>query len=389
MLDYGRPITGSAPLDRWCRLKNRLITPVQFRLLDLFGGLPSVPPAAQLYARAARRVVGGYLYSLKVELNNYCNLACRMCYVTAGKTELPREQVLRLFGDISGCGVRVELLGGEPLLVPGIAEVVREAKQRARAPFVTLYTNGTAAEPGLCRELAAAGLDGAIVSLISHDPETHDSFTGVPGAQARTLTGIRNFRAAGIRVYTFTAVHALNAEHVREINELARNDLDAHAIFYQYIPQVKDDPLQVQPERWAEVKHWALVEENPEHEQFVRRFYELTGNACSGGNFVLTVKVDGSVQPCPFISDILLGNIAENDIWTIYRDRFSHPSLVEFKSTPEECEPCAYKSACAGGCRAGNKTLHGTYARRDSRCLGPYGGPFLSSELTDRAPSFF
>jgi radical SAM protein with 4Fe4S-binding SPASM domain len=181
----------------------------------------------------------------------------------------------------------------------------------------------------------------------------------------------------------------LNAGHCRQINRLAKNDLDAHAIFYQYIPQVKDDPLLIPAGTWADVKHWALLEENPDHARFVRRFYEMTGNACSGGNFVLTVKVDGSVQPCPFVADIPLGNIADADIWTVYRGRFSNPALVEFKSTPEECEPCAYKSACAGGCRAGNKVLYGTYARRDSRCLGPHPGPYRSAELTDRAPSFF
>ena len=180
MLDYGRPITGSPPLDRWCRQKNRVLTHVQFGLLDLFGGLP--PPAARLYARAARGLVGAYLYSLKVELNNCCNLTCRMCYVPAGRKELPRDQVTKLFGDISGCGVRVELLGGEPLLLPGIADIVRSAKHIARSPFVTLYTNGTAAEPALCRDLALAGLDAAIVSLISHDPATHDDFTNSPGS---------------------------------------------------------------------------------------------------------------------------------------------------------------------------------------------------------------
>jgi len=388
MLDYGRPITCPSSLDRWCRQKNRVLTRTQFGLLDFFGSLPSSPPAAQLYARAARRLAGAYLYSLKVELNNYCNLSCRMCYVPAGNKELPREQVLGLLDDTAGCGVRVELLGGEPLLVPGIAAIVAAAKRRARSPFVTLYTNGTAAEPGLCRELAAAQLDGALVSLISSDEETHDQFTGSPGSHARTLAGIRNLRAAGISVYTFTAVHALNSGHCRQISRFARA-LDAHAIFYQYIPQAKDDPLQIPAADWAGVKHWALVEQSPDHARFVRRFYELTGNACSGGNFVLTVKVDGSVQPCPFIADIPLGNIATADIWTIYRNRFSSPALVEFKATPADCEPCAYKSACAGGCRAGNKALYGTYARRDSRCLGPHAGPYRTAELLDRAPSFF
>jgi radical SAM protein with 4Fe4S-binding SPASM domain len=132
-----------------------------------------------------------------------------------------------------------------------------------------------------------------------------------------------------------------------------------------------------------------LAEQNPGHAEFIRKFFMLTGNACSGGNFVLTVKADGTVQPCPFVSDLPLGSIHERDIWSIYRSRYRNTALGGLKRLPEECRPCSYRSVCAGGCRAGNPRLGGRYEERDFRCLGPWSEPIAKSRVTDRLPCFF
>ena len=131
-----------------------------------------------------------------------------------------------------------------------------------------------------------------------------------------------------------------------------KQELRASALFYQYISQTKGDSLEVTQKEWREAKRWIMLEKNRPHMAFVRDFCLLTGNACSGGNFVLTVKVDGTVQPCPFLNDLPLGNIHDTDLWTIWRDRYAQPDLVQFKSTPQECQTCSYRSVCGGGCRA-------------------------------------
>ena len=100
------------------------------------------------------------------------------------------------------------------------------------------------------------------------------------------------------------------------------------------------------------------------------------------------LKSDGSVQPCPFIDDVPLGNIYREDIWTIYRRRFRSPLLREFKGLPAECRDCALHSVCGGGCRASAR-WYGGYGRRDPKCLGSFSGPVTVAGMLDCIPTFF
>jgi len=388
-MDYGNQILSASVWDRWCKLKNRIITRYQYSLLNMFGIFTHFPPLDRLYAKFARRCIGAYLYSIKLEVNNSCTLSCQMCYINKGNQVIPFNTITALLDQIQSCGVRLEILGGEPLLHNDIVEIIRYAKLVSRVPFVSLYTNGISATEELCHLLISAGLDAAIVTLISHNEMVHDSFTGHKGSWDKTMQGIQNFRKARIPVYTFTAVHRDNYRDVDAINDFVKKTLGVHALFYQYIPQFKDDPLMIAPEIWRQIKHRVLMEMNTKHMEFVRKFFMLTGNSCSGGNFVLTVKADGSVQPCPFISDLPLGDIYQTDIWNIYRNRYHSTKLARFKQTPEECINCNFQSVCGGGCKAGNTFLAGDYSHKDHRCLGPHDKPFDMHSVIDCVPTFF
>ncbi len=388
-MDYGNPIQRHGCLDVWPKQKNYCLSVAQGALLNGFGWLSRHSRLDKPFARASRRLVGSFLYALKIEVNTACTLHCRMCYVARQALELPREIIEALFDQLSGTGVRIEFLGGEPLLRRDLVELVRGARERAGAPFISVYTSALHTTPQLAARLGEAGLNAALISLISHRREVHDAFTSVQGSWERTLAGLRHFLAAGVEVYTFTAVHTENYRHVREIDAFVRHQLGAHPLFFQYVPQRRNDPLMLGAEVWHDIKHWVLMEANREHMEFVGRFCLLTGNVCSGGNFVLTVKADGTVQPCPFVSDVPLGSVSSQDIWTIYRNRFQSARFLEFKRLPRGCAPCAYRSVCGGGCRASARTLFGAYDAPDHRCRGPHPGPLAKKELMDHLPNFF
>ena len=388
-MDYGRQVVRAGLINRFPRLSNRWLASAQRRILSGFAGLARRSDLDRPFARAARSLVGAFLYSLKVEVNSRCDQDCRMCYIRDREVELSWPDIRELFGRLRGRGVRLEILGGEPLLRGDICDIVALAKRECRAPFVSLYTTATRATGELARELKKAGLDAAIVSLMSGHPEIHDDLAGRRGSFARALAGMARLREAGVAVYSFTAVHAGNCGDVAAIDRTVRTDLKCRPIFYQYIPQRPEDPLLMDNEDWRRIKHWALAETNRAHMDFVRHFYMLTGNACSGGNFVLTVKADGRVQPCPFVDDLPLGNIRESDIWAIYRRRYRLANYIEFKTPPAECAPCSYLSVCGGGCRAGNRMLLGSYGRRDLRCTGPFRGKIEKEKITDFVPCFF
>ncbi|MBN2588116.1 MAG: radical SAM protein [Candidatus Fermentibacteraceae bacterium] len=388
-MDYGREIAGTRPPDLFPRLKNRLMTRLQDSILKTFRRLEKAHHGGRLFSAAARKLIGAHLYSLKLELNTRCTLKCKMCYVKHDDSAIPMGLLDKVFRDLRGCGVRIELLGGEPLLRDDIHSIVRAARETALSPVVTLYTNAVHADPVTSRSLAEAGLHGALVTMVSHREEVHDSFCGVEGTWRRTLEGMGHLMDAGVKVYAFTAVHRENAGDVREISRFVREELGAHSVFYQYIPQLADDPLALGRREWAGIRDWIVDNTDGSHMDFVGDFYKLTGSACSGGNFVLTVRSDGSVQPCPFVYDIPLGSIHTDDIWTIYRNRYRGTRLREFKRLPEECSACTYRSVCTGGCRASCGMLSGTYLSRDQRCQGPYSEPFDGNSVLKKVPTFF
>ena len=387
-MDYGRALTRNGWLDFLGKAKNRMVTRLQNGILKAYSRLSGKGFLSKLIPNIVRPMVGGYIYSIKIEINDYCTLSCKMCYVNRSKHNLKMDTIRKLVDDVRGYGIRLEILGGEPLMHPDIIDIIDYAKSSGKVPFITLYTNGIMATPDMSRSLHDAGLDAIIVSLISHKEQVHDEFTGTPGSWRQTKDGIHNLKEAGVPVYTFTAIHKDNHHDIEGLYRFVKEDLGVHALFYQYIPQIKDDPLMIDNDEWYELKNWVLSK-NPIHDDFVRTFYMLTGNACSGGNFVFTVKVDGSVQPCPFVSDISLGNIHDDSIWHIFKNRFRGTRLKEFKQLPEECLECSYKSICGGGCRAGNNALYGTYLRRDHRCLGPFKEKVDPQKITKRTPCFF
>jgi len=384
---YGPQIVRPGLLDLAPRLKSRVVSRFQDPILEAFGRLAPGSFAARAFARAARVGVGAFLYSLKLEINNRCPMNCRICYVPRGDREIPLETLSRLFSSIRSHHVRIEILGGEPLLHPDLVRIIRGAREEARSPFITLYTNGTLATAGLAADMKAAGLDAAIVSLLSLRPRVHDAVTGQPGSWEATVRGINRMTEAGLKVYTFTPVLRTNVEDVPAVHAFVKDELRASPLFYQYIPRSAADPLNIHPEKWRHAKRW-IVDRGPEHWAFVRRFFMLTGNSCSGGNFVLTVKSDGSVQPCPFVDDVPLGTIYEDDIWTIYKRRFRATRLREFKALPPECGDCSHRSVCGGGCRAAARWFGG-YGRRDPKCLGPHSGPVTAAGILDCLPTFF
>lgn len=379
-----RTLLDSAP-----RLKTRLGLRYQQRIFETLDRHPIDSLACGAFPAALRRWVGPVLWSLKLEVNNACELHCPMCYVPKGDDLLPFETITHLLDDIARTGTRLELLGGEPLLRNDLASIITYAKTVAHVPHVVLYTNALSATANRAAQLARAGLDTAIVTLVSSIPEEHDRFVGMEGAWRRTVLGISHLQQAGIRVYTFTAVHAQNVDRVREIRTLVKMRLAAHALFYPYIPQREDDPLALDPHRWAEAKRFILCEANPAHARFFRNFCVLAGTACSGGRFVYTIKVDGTVTPCPFIDDLPLGNIAQRSIWRIISDRFENDAFLSFQSLPETCRTCTYAGVCNGGCKAGNRLLFGRYDHADARCLGPWSGSIEDEAFCDRLPCFF
>lgn len=135
--------------------------------------------------------------------NFHCNLACDYCCVAsspkAPKRELGAELISRLVSQAADWGVgELYLTGGEPFLLPDIAQIVTNC---AAALPTTLLTNGMLFRGRGLRALQAMPRTGFAlqISVDSATPDIHDMHRG-NGSWARAVDGIRTAVAEGFRV---------------------------------------------------------------------------------------------------------------------------------------------------------------------------------------------
>ncbi|MGW3963107.1 GTP 3',8-cyclase MoaA [Amycolatopsis sp. NPDC005003] len=156
---------------------------------------------------------------LRVSLTDRCNLRCTYCMPAEGLDWMPGEQVLtddelvrlmRIAVEMLGV-TDIRLTGGEPLLRPGLEDLVAQITALSPRPRLSMTTNGI----GLAKRaagLAAAGLNRINVSLDTVDPELFKTITR-RDRLSHVLAGLAAARDAGM------APVKVNAVLIRGLNE--------------------------------------------------------------------------------------------------------------------------------------------------------------------------
>lgn len=142
---------------------------------------------------------------LRVSVTDRCNLRCSYC-APSGPLRRLRDEELLSSGDVArivraavGLGVdKVRLTGGEPLVRPGLVDLVAELAGIDALATLCMTTNGTLLAP-LAADLESAGLGSLNVSLDTLDPDRYERITG-GGVLAAALEGIDAALAAGLPV---------------------------------------------------------------------------------------------------------------------------------------------------------------------------------------------
>ena len=167
-------------------------------------------------AAGVRDTFGRPLRDLRISVIDRCNFRCPYCmpkdtygddyqflpqddYLTFAEV----ERLVRLF--VAHGVSKVRLTGGEPLLRPGLAQLVAALARIPGIDDLALTTNGyLLAEHAPA--LRAAGLNRVTVSLDSVDPETFAQMNGLGVPIDRVLAGIRRAQEVGLAPVKFNAV---------------------------------------------------------------------------------------------------------------------------------------------------------------------------------------
>ncbi|MEV4117354.1 GTP 3',8-cyclase MoaA [Micromonospora sp. NPDC049645] len=195
------------------------------------------------YGRVAR--------DLRVSLTDKCNLRCTYCMPAeglpwlAGPELLTDQEIIRLVRvAVERLGVtEVRFTGGEPLIRPGLVDIVTAVAALDPRPRVSLTTNGIGLDR-LAPALRTAGLDRVNVSLDTLDPARFTALTRRPRLDA-VLAGLAGAAAAGLDPVK------INSVLMRGVNEDEAPALLRFALDHDYqLRIIEQMPLDAQ-HGWA------------------------------------------------------------------------------------------------------------------------------------------
>ena len=344
-----------------------------------------------------------------------CNLRCVHCYSRSADKDYPGEmstdQGKALLDDLAAFGSPVVLFsGGEPTLRKDLFELIRHATGAGLRAVIS--TNGTLIDPAMADVLREMGLSYVGVSLDGMEP-THDKFRGRQGAFQDALTGIRNCRAAGIKVGLRFTINNRNVADVDDVFGLLRDEDIPRVCFYHLVYAGRGTKLMAEDLDHAATRaivdkiidhtrdlhaaglpkevltvdnhcdgpylYLRLLRENSPRAADVKQLLQMNqGN--SSGNGIGCVSWDGAVYADQFWRHVPLGNVTERPFSEIWTDP-SNPLLAKLKDkrphVTGRCATCRFLNVCGGNFRVRAEAATGDLWAPDPAC-------YLTDEEIDR-----
>ena len=324
-----------------------------------------------------------------------CNLKCVHCYAHAKdvsfKNELSTKEGKILLDDLAQFGVPVILFsGGEPTIRKDLPELAAYAVSKGMRAVIS--TNGTLISQKMARILKDIGLSYVGISIDGME-EINDRFRGVKGAFSAALEGIKNCKAAGIKVGLRFTINKFNADEIPKIFKLLEDMEIPRACFYHLVyagrgtDLIKDDLSHEEtrstvdlimdltkrlhdkgkPKEILTVDNHAdgpylylrLLKENSKRAEDVLELLKMNqGN--SSGIGIGCISWDGEVHADQFWRHYSFGNIKERPFSEIWTDT-SEPLMKKLKEKKKyvtgKCATCRWLDICAGNFRVRAEAL--------------------------------
>ena len=339
-----------------------------------------------------------------------CNLRCMHCYAGSDAErydQLSTDEAKRMIDDLAAFGSPVLLFsGGEPCVRPDLVELMSYAK--AAGMRVVLSTNGTLITPELAAQFAEVGLSYVGVSIDGMQA-THDKFRGVDGAFDRSLQGLTNAQACGIKVGLRMTINKLNYHEVGDVFALMRERSINRACFYHLVytgrgsemmnmdltheetrtvvRRIMDltrawfdeggrpEVLTVDNHADAPFIYLELLKEDPARAEEVMQLLKWNqGN--STGNGIGCISWNGEVHADQFWRHFSFGNVRERPFSEIWTDvsRTTEASELMFRLKDKRpfvkgrCADCRWLNICGGNFRVRAEAATGDLWASDPAC---------------------
>ncbi|MBI5124186.1 MAG: radical SAM protein [Candidatus Omnitrophica bacterium] len=335
-----------------------------------------------------------------------CNLSCVHCYFDAhakkDKDELTTEEAKAMVDDLAAFGAPVLLFsGGEPFMRPDLFELGAYALSKGLRTVIS--TNGTLIAKDTAKRIKDAGFSYVGISLDGLE-KVNDEFRKMQGAFKKTVEGIRNCRAAGVRSGLRFTINKHNFQDIPGIFDLLEDEGIQRACFYHLVysgrgnSMIKEDLTKDQSrstmdlifertkglcrkDRDIEILtvdnhtdgvylYLRLKSEDPARADEALELLKINGGNKSGIG-IADIDNLGFVHPDQFWRHYSLGNVKKRNfskIWSDESDRLLHNLRNRLTLLKGKCGRCSFLDICAGNFRVRAEAFYGDVWQEDPAC---------------------
>ena len=332
---------------------------------------------------------------IQIEITGRCNMSCQHCRAAyQPEQDMPIEQIvkaIRFARQFSANYKEVILSGGEPLMYPNFAEVLRQVRENG-GEFITLTTNGsllTKEHLALIKDLSFQRFI-LSVSLDNLVQTKHDDFRAHRGAFAKAVKAMRLVAESALPNVVASMRSTIQSYQIDEMEKMVEfaQDLGCQRINFSAIHPAgkaierEDFWMTREQKRKFLEQLYKLGEKFPNlnittndplkcllrKENDVGKNGELVFDGCGAAAITYNVNSDGTMTPCALL-DIPMMNIFPLSIEEItkhYRENQIVKDMLSmnFKG---KCGSCERKYQC-GGCRARAYIQNGDHLGEDPHC---------------------
>ncbi|MBN1223720.1 MAG: radical SAM protein [Candidatus Aminicenantes bacterium] len=289
------------------------------------------------------RVVRGFFRGLLLKKNTLrtvhllptfdCQAKCKMCSVA--KFKQSRENLLTLsdYGSIADQAARmgaiaVTFLGGEPLLVKNLEEIIRIFKSRHF--YLSIVSNGIAVNREYLKKLRSAGLDAIFFGLESLDEKVNDELRGFNGQYQRVMEAVRLSKAEGLFVGFCTVLFPGAEDRYIEMAEYCRQNGLAISLPSLAGVGAAENERAASADEYEQIID--LIKKYP-HLSVDWAFSYYLRHRCPSGKEKIAITCYGDVMGCS-LNHISFGNIKVEPLKRIWKrmGRFS-----QFRKNSDRC----------------------------------------------------
>lgn len=306
-----------------------------------------------------------------LEITQSCNLKCKHCYNFDRGGE--QSQAPQKFMDTSFAksiidqlaelnSLSLNITGGEPLLHPGLLELVTYAK--AKNFHLRIKTNGLLLSKKVATSLFEAGMREVDISLYGIDEDDYVAFCGKKGFQ-KTIEAIKNAKESQLKVNVSLILHKGNFKKLAKLISICE-DLE---VFYNVSDEITDrhDNTEAKDSLGLSEEDYLFLLNSP-HAYFFEHENPDKSLLCGCAKTVIGINVHGHVFPC-IGAPLYCGSLHEDSLENIWKNSPEMVGIRNLKSNDlKDCSQCEVVELCSRS--SGSALLNtGDYKACDPQAL--------------------